>query len=70
MFLQLLPLPKEKIVGDSKRWGSSMSYGEAGTKKTFDGKHRDEARAIQMRYTYCGARNERAKTPGRSPLTA
>ena len=41
-----------------------------GQKKTFDGKHRGEARAIQMRCTYCGVRNKRSKTPGRSPLTA
>ena len=41
-----------------------------GQKRTLDGEHRGEARAIQMRCNYCGVRNKRAKTPGRSPLTA
>ena len=41
-----------------------------GEKKTYDGKHRGETRAIQMRCTYCSLRNKRTKTTGRSPLTA
>jgi hypothetical protein len=41
-----------------------------GQKNTYDGKHRGETRAIQMRCTYCSLRNKRTKTTGRSPLTA
>jgi hypothetical protein len=41
-----------------------------GNKRTVDGVHRGEIRAVQMRCTSCRKRNKRDNVPGRSPLTA
>jgi hypothetical protein len=41
-----------------------------GNKRTIDGTHRGEIRAVQMRCTYCSKRNKINNVRGRSPLTA
>ena len=41
-----------------------------GNKRTIEGTHRGELRAVQMRCTYCSKRNKLNHVAGRSPLTA
>jgi hypothetical protein len=41
-----------------------------GNKRTIDGIHRGEVRAVQMRCTLCSKRNRKDGVPGRAPHTA
>jgi hypothetical protein len=41
-----------------------------GNKRTIDGAHREELRAVQMRCTSCSKRNKKNDLRGRAPLTA
>jgi hypothetical protein len=72
VFLQLMPLSKDKllqIVRDVS--GRERCYLiRLGNKRTIEGAHRGEIRAVQMRCTYCSKRNKRNHVRGRAPLTA
>ncbi len=73
---QIDPREKDELVymwawrGRTDECAAVCHMVRLGQKTTFDGKHRGEARALQMRCTYCGVRNKRAKTPALSPPTA